>query len=54
MTFAVFIQLFIGGNVLVLSVHKISKGNDVRFQRVSETANHICANFRLRGKHPQK
>jgi hypothetical protein len=45
--------VYISGNVLMLSVHKINKGRVVRLQRMSETANHICANFRLRGTHAQ-
>jgi len=46
-------ELYISGNILMLIIHKINTGSDERLQRVSETANHICANFRLRGTHPQ-
>jgi len=46
-------ELYISGNVLILRFRKVNEGSGARLQRVRESANHICANFRLRGTHPQ-
>ena len=46
-------ELHVRGNVLILRVDKLNIGSAVWLQTVSETANHICANFMLRGTYPQ-